>query len=99
MVWSVDEKVGHENVGEAVTACKRQRGVAGRPPTGAIRKQVIQSSAFRRIALLVGSQSLQRHRQQMLDPVFVRSFERLNRTQEPQGFFKGSDGGLMVRRS
>src|SRR5664279_4172063 len=47
------------------------------------------------VALFVGAQILQRPLQQIFNAVFVRAFERLNRTQQREGFFEGSDGGLL----
>ena len=91
----VNEKVGHEKVGSGHSRHVRGRRSCwastngGNPQTGDL---VLGSLS---IQLPVASQILQRHRQQMFHAVLVRAFESLNRTQEGESFFEGSDGGLL----
>ena len=43
------------------------------------------------------SQALRRHLQQMLDAIFVSTFQRLHRAEEGKNFFNGVEGGFLIR--
>ena len=76
-------------------ACAGAGETAGDPPTDTIRQFGEPVLSISSIPLFLGSQSLQRHRQQMLHPVSVCAFQSLNGTHGRECFFEEADGGLL----